>query len=140
MGPTTHSGAAPFGVVEIRGAKDHAADVLRITPPMRTMLEFVAAHGGEVPFSWDDYTPIHAQNPAHAAALAGVRELLVDMINARLFFEREYLRSSLQVQGRLVLRLTDKGKSVVEALQKPLFVPGTVKSISKSEIAQEMSP
>lgn len=136
--PSSSPSSSPFGVVEIRAAKENVAAELKITPPMRAMMEFIAAHGGEVPFSWHDFSPVRAQNPAHAQAIAGTRELIVDMINVQLLSEREYVRSALQVQGRLVLRLTDKGKSVVAALQRPTFVPGAIQPISAREIANEL--
>jgi hypothetical protein len=127
---------APFGVVEIRAEHDVATE-LQLSAPKIKMLEFLAAHGGEIPFSWDSFAARLrcAANPAEAAAVTESREALVDLINTRLVTEREYVTSALQVQGRLCLRLTDRGRSVVAEHQKFRFVPGSVQPIDASAAA-----
>ena len=121
---------APFGVVDLKAEHDVATE-LQLSAPKIKMLEFIAAHGGEIPFTWDSFAERlrGAQNPAEAAAVHESREALVDLINARLVTEREYVTSALQAHGRLHLRLTDKGRSVVAEHQKFRFVPGSVQPI-----------
>src|SRR5271168_853197 len=117
-----------FGVVNIRAEHDVASE-LALSPPKCKMLEFLAAHGGEVPFSWDSFAQrkMSAKNLAEAQAVDDSQDALVDLINASYIREREYVTAG---STRLFLRLTDKGSSVVAELEKFRLVPESVKPIS----------
>jgi hypothetical protein len=132
MGSNPASSA--FGVVNIRAEHDVASE-LALSPPKCKMLEFIAAHGGEVPFSWDSFAQrkLSASNLAEAQAVDDSRDALVDLINDSYVREREYVNAG---SIRLFLRLTDKGRSVVAELEKFRLVPESVKPISNGEIKE----
>ena len=126
-----------FGVVGIRAENDVATELM-LSPPACHQLEFLAAHGGEVPFSWDTFAQrkMAAKTLLEAQTIDDARELLVDLINAGYVREREYVSAGVI---RLFLRLTDKGKSVVAQLQKFRLVPESVKQISDEEVKEAIT-
>ncbi len=76
---------------------------VRITHPQIKFLEFLAGREGEVEWDWAKCRP-------DAAAM------VADLINKQLVLEREYSTSAL-VSGRLFVRLTDSGRSIVSQLE-----------------------
>lgn len=127
-----------FGSVTIRAEHD-AATELSLSPPKCHMLEFIAAHGSEVPFTWDSFEQRkrNAKSLLEAQTCDDAREGLVDLINAKYIREVDVVGLGGSVLHSF-LQLTDKGKSVVAELQKYKLVPESMKQISAQEIAQEM--
>jgi hypothetical protein len=127
--------SAPFGVVEIKSEHDVATE-LALSPPKCRMLESIAAASGEVPFSWDDFARRRAmaKTLVEAQTIDDAREAVVDLINDGYLREREYHTSGGYL--RSVLRLTDKGRSVVAELEKYKLTPGTMKPISRDELVE----
>lgn len=76
---------------------------VRITHPEAKFLEFIAERGAEISWDWEKCRP-------------DVKAMVVDLINKELLVEREYVTHALQLQGDLKLRLTDRGRSIVEQL------------------------
>lgn len=126
-----------FGVVNLRAEHDVAAE-LALSPPKCKMLEDLAAKGGEAPFSWDTFAQRRAgaKTLLEAQTIDDAREAVVDLINAGYVREREYASAGGYV--RLVLRLTDKGRSVVAELSKFRLAPESVKPISNDEIKEAL--
>jgi hypothetical protein len=87
-------------------------------PGAMSTLGYLADHGGEVPWNWDNIKP-------------ATRELVADLIVAGLVVEREYVTHALQTQGRLALRLTDKGRNVIEIHRRRKVTAGKVTEIPK---------
>lgn len=106
------------GVAELE-IKNDVAGELKIRPAAMDTLEYIADRAGEIDWSWENIKP-------------ETREMVADMIVDGYVVEREYVRSALQVHGKLTLRLTDKGRNVVETHRKRKIVASTVKSISAS--------
>lgn len=76
---------------------------LRITHPQAKFLEFIAARGAEIPWDWEKCRP-------------DVKAMVADLLNKELLVEREYVTHALQLKGDLQLRLTDRGRAVVDQL------------------------
>ncbi len=76
---------------------------LRITHPQAKFLEFVAERGAEISWDWEKCRP-------------DVKAMVADLINKELLIEREYVTHALQLQADLHLRLTDRGRAVVDQL------------------------
>lgn len=83
------------------GLSEHLASV-RVTHPQLKFLEFLAGRGGECPWDWAKCRP-------------DVSAMVTDLINKRLVSEVEYTTHA-SVEGRLHVRLTDQGRSVVSQL------------------------
>lgn len=76
---------------------------VRVTHPQLKFVEFLAERGGEVPWDW-------------SKCREDVKAMVADLINKRLVVEREYA-SHAAAPGRLYLRLTDHGRSLVAQLE-----------------------
>jgi hypothetical protein len=76
---------------------------VKITQPQLKLLEFLAQRAGEVSWDWAKCRP-------------DVAAMVADLINKQLVIEREYSTSAL-VSGRLFIRLTDSGRSIVSQLE-----------------------
>lgn len=96
--------------------KNDVAGELSLSPAMIQTLEFLADHGGEVPWSWENIRP-------------ATREMVADLIEHDHVREMEYVTSALQIQGRLALRLTDKGRNVVSVHRGRKVIASEVKPI-----------
>jgi hypothetical protein len=125
-----------FGVINIRAEHDVGTE-LRLSPPQLQMLTKLAAAGGEMPFSWDVFATKHAnaKTELERQTIIDARESVIDLVNARYVREVEYHAG---VTVRLVLRLTDKGRSVVAEHEKFRLVPESMKPVSAEEIVQEI--
>jgi hypothetical protein len=77
---------------------------LRITHAQAKFLEFLAERGAEIPWDW-------------GKCRGDVKRMVADLINKELLAEREYVTHALQLKGDLHLRLTNKGRAVVDQLQ-----------------------
>jgi hypothetical protein len=77
---------------------------IRITHPQAKFVEFLGERGAEIDWDWERCRP-------DAAAM------VADLINKELLLEREYVTHAAQLRGTLKLRLTDKGRAVLEQLQ-----------------------
>jgi hypothetical protein len=89
-------------------------------------LEIIAQHGGEVPWNWE-----YVQDPKGGTRplSPATRELVADLIVMGLIEEIEYVTSALQLHGRLTLKLTGKGRNIVEVHRKRKVVASEVKPI-----------
>lgn len=105
--------SAGFGVADLTVQNDVQGE-LKIRQAAMQTLEHIADHGGEINWSWD-----HIKQ--------ATIEMVADMIEDDLIVEREYITHALQVNGRLTLRLTDKGRNVVETHRRRKIVAGSVK-------------
>jgi len=87
---------------------------VRITHPQAKFLEFVAERGAEIPWDW-------------GKCRFDVKLMIADLINKEVLVEREYVAHAFQTKGDLKLRLTDRGRAIVEQLEvaqrKVLVVP-----------------
>ncbi len=92
------------------------AGELSLTEAMTRTLDFLALHGGEVPWSWDNIKP-------------ATREMVADLIEHELVKEMEYVTSALQLHGRLALKLTDKGRNVLTIHRQRKIIASEVKPI-----------
>jgi hypothetical protein len=100
--------------------KNDVAGELNIRPAALQTLELLAQHGGEVPWSWEKISPAS-------------RDMVADMIVAELVVEREYCAHAAQlVPDRITLRLTDKGRNVIEIHRKRRIVAGEIKPVEVS--------
>jgi hypothetical protein len=110
------------GVVDLKIANDVELE-LGLAQKRGAMgtLEIIADRGGEIAWSWEGIS--------HAT-----RELVADLIELELVIEREYVTSALQLHGRLTLRLTDKGRNVVEIHRKRKVVASEVRALEPCEV------
>jgi len=69
------------------------------------MLGFLADRGGEVPWDWSKVNP-------------DAKAMIANLMNEGLVIDREYVTHAAAFEHRLVLRLTDRGRAVVEQIQK----------------------
>ena len=106
------------GIAEIKIENDVAGE-LKIRPAAMQTMEHIADRGGEIRWSWENIKP-------------ETREMVADMIIDGYVIEREHVTSALQVHGALTLRLTDKGRNVVDKHRKRKLVASTVRSIETS--------
>jgi hypothetical protein len=115
------------GVIDLTVQNDVEAELgLAKRPGAMSTLGFIADHGGEVPWSWE-----HAVRDGKVAPLSpATRELVADLICMGLVEEIEYVTSALQVNGRLSLRLTTKGRNVVSVHRSRKVVASEVKPIA----------
>ena len=106
------------GIVDLRIENDVELELgLAGKPGAMTTLEYLADHGGEVGWSWDNIKP-------------QTREMVADLIELGLVKEMEYVTHALQIHGRLALRLTDRGRNVVAIHRKRKVTASEVKPIS----------
>ncbi len=103
------------GFADVKIENDVAGE-LALRPAAMQTLEFLADHNGEVRWSWDGIKP-------------ATREMVADLICDGYVKEMEYVTSALQVSGALTLRLTDKGRNVVEIHRKRKLVASAVKPV-----------
>ena len=103
------------GFAEVTIQNDVAGE-LELRPAAMQTLEYLADRGGEVAWSWENI-----QN--------ATREMVADLIQSELVKELEYVTSALQLHGRLTLKLTDKGRNVVEIHRKRKIVASAVKPL-----------
>lgn len=94
----------------IVGANNAQMREVRIAPPEAKFLRMIASRGGEIPWDWS-----HASLNGKNGELA--KGMVASLINQQLILEREYAKHALDPNPRLVLRLTDAGRSVVERLE-----------------------
>lgn len=108
-----------MGVVDLSYVHDVATE-LRLTGVQVQILEFVAeppkGTRGRVPWSWEQVSP-------------ATRETVADLINLGLLID-EIESTYAGTRGRLFLKLTDKGRSVVAELSKTKIVASSVKPFS----------
>lgn len=125
-----------FGVVNFRAVHDVATE-LALSPPQMQLLESLAKAGGEMPFSWDVFKTKYGQakTDLERKTIIDAREAVIDLVNASYVREVEYYAGATV---RLVMRLTDKGRSVVAENEKFRLVPESMKQISAEEIAEEI--
>ena len=114
-----------FGVVDL-SIKNDVQGELSLGDKEMQMLEYLADRGGEVPWSWEP----SPGSKATAEQLAAVRERVADLICHGFMVEREYVTHELQLKGALRLRLTDKGRNVVDVHRKRKIVASEVKPIA----------
>lgn len=114
-----------FGVVDL-SIKNDVAGELSLGDKEMAMLEYLADRGGEVPWSWEP----SPGSKATKEQLDAVRERVADLIVGGLVIEREHVTHAAQLAGRLTLRLTDKGRNVVETHRKRKIVASDVKPIT----------
>jgi hypothetical protein len=117
--------AAPIGVVDLT-IKNDVQGELSLGDKEMAMLEYLADRGGEVPWSWEP----SPGSKATAEQLAAVRERVADLIVGGYLVEREHITHATQVAGRLSLRLTDRGRNVVETHRARKIVASAVKPLS----------
>lgn len=113
------------GVAELT-VKNDVAGELELGQWHTFTLENIADRGGEIPWDWNvmmakDVTP---------AKLAARNEMIADLIVHGLVVEREYVTHARQLNGKLALRLTDKGRNVVELHRQRKIVAGAVKVLA----------
>lgn len=114
-----------IGVAEIT-VKNDVAGEFQLGQWHLFTLENIADRGGEIPWDWNvmmtkDVTP---------ARLAARNEMIADLITEGLVIEREYVTHARQLNGKLALRLTDKGRNVVELHRQRKIVAGAVKVLA----------
>lgn len=76
---------------------------MRITHPQAKFLEFIAERGAEISWRWEKCRP-------------DVEAMVADLIRKELLVERVYVTHALQLEGDRKLRLTDRGRAIVEQL------------------------
>ena len=115
------------GYVDLRVDNDVELELgLAKRPGAMSTLGFIADQGGEVPWNWDWTIRDGQRAPLNHAT----RELVADLIVMGLCEEIEYVTSALQLHGRLTLKLTSKGRNVVEIHRKRKITVSEVKPIA----------
>lgn len=97
--------------------QNDVAGELELTEAMTKTLEYLAVHGGEVRWSWEGIKP-------------ATKEMVADLIEHGLVKEIEYVTHAMQLHGQLALRMTDKGRNVLEIHRKRKIVAGEVRPIT----------
>ncbi len=105
-----------IGGVATLTIENDVAGELKLSPPAIRLLYRLVERGGEAPFSWEGIPNEQ-------------REMIADLIVAEIVKEVEYVTHALEVHGKLKLRLTDKGRNVIELHSKRRIVASAVKSI-----------
>jgi hypothetical protein len=114
------------GVIDLTVRNDVEAELgLAKRPGAMSTLEFIADHGGEVGWNWEHTIRNGKVEPLNPAT----RELVADLICMQLVEEIEYVTSALQVNGRLTLKLTSKGRNVVAKHRQRKVVASEVKPV-----------
>lgn len=103
------------GFADVKIENDVAGELALGVAAMKT-LEYIADRGGEVRWSWEG---IKQQT----------REMVADLIQDGLVKEMEYVTSARQLHGQLSLRLTDKGRNIVEIHRKRKIVASEVRPV-----------
>lgn len=114
-----------FGVVDL-SIKNDVQGELSLGDKEMAMLEYLADRGGEVPWSWEPSPGSRATKEQ----LDAVRERVADLIVGGLVIEREHVTHVAQLAGRLTLRLTDKGRNVVDKHRQRKIIASDVKPIT----------
>lgn len=104
--------SASVGVADLKIENDVAGE-LRLRPAAIKTLEYIAQRGGEVSWTWEGIKQ-------------ETREMVADLILAGILIEREYVTDARQLHGRLALKLTDKGRNVLETHGKRKIVASKV--------------
>ena len=98
--------------------KNDALHELRLDPCAWPFLEKLIACGGEGSWTWNGLPP-------------AMSAMVVDLIEAGIVVEREYITHALQtVPDRLTIKITDKGRNVVEAQRKRKITAGAVQTVA----------
>lgn len=103
---------ATIGIVDLKITNDVAGE-LNLTLPMFKVLDMLAKAGGELPFAWDKILPAS-------------RELLADMIDAGLVLDHPIIGRRAD---ECLLRMTDKGRNVLDKHRQSKVVAGDVKPV-----------
>ena len=106
-----------FGVADLTIKGDALAE-LALDPRAMQFLEHLIACGGEGSWTWNGLPP-------------AMSSMVCDLIEANIVVEREYITHALQTRpDRLTIRITNKGRNVVEAQKKRKIVAGNVTVIA----------
>ena len=105
-----------IGVADLKIQNDVAGE-LKLRPAAIKTLEYLIEKGGEVNWSWEGIKQ-------------ETREMVADLIEAGLCVEREHVTHAWQVKpDRLTLKITEKGRNVIDVHHKRKIVPGAVKEL-----------
>jgi hypothetical protein len=110
-----------FGYVDLTIKNDVQGELALSDPEMKT-LAHIAANGGEINWSWNDSSTKRA-----------TYDMVVGLINKELVIDREYTTPQTLLQAsrvvRTTLRLTDKGRNVVDKHEQRKIVASETKTI-----------
>ena len=105
----------PIGVAELT-VKNDVMGELRLDPRAFPFLELLLKAGGEAKWTW--------------SVPEAMREMVADLILADLVVEREHIKHALQTTpDYLTIKITQKGRNVVEAHRQRKIVAGAVQTI-----------
>ena len=107
------------GVANLTIHNDVAGE-LKLRPAALQTLEYIADKNGEINWSWENIKP-------------ATREMVADLIQDGLVIEREFVTHALQLTGKLTLKLTDKGRNVVELHRKRKITASAVKPLVSTD-------
>lgn len=112
-----NAAAGLIGVADLT-IKGDALDELKLDPRALPFLEHLIACGGEGSWTWEGLP-------------AAMSSMVCDLIEANIVVEREYITHALQTRpDRLTIKITDRGRNVVEAQRKRKITAGAVQSVT----------